>query len=109
MAFVQPFTSINLAGRGASPRASSAPTSRARSTAALREVLAWENSSEEGEADERRRATTPSGSYVDAWVARGCVRRVLMLRHHQEVRGARLGWLWRTPARTMLIEVPSRL
>ena len=69
MAFVQPFTSINPR------RPRRQPTSVVRTdqpskiyAAALREVLAWENSSDEGEADGAPPRDASVSSYVDAWV-----------------------------------------
>ena len=69
MAFVQPFTSINPR------RPRRQPTSVVRTdqpskiyAAALREVLAWENSNEEGEADGAPPRDDSVSSYVDAWV-----------------------------------------
>ena len=69
MAFVQPFTSINPR------RPRRQPTSVVRTdqpskiyAAALREVLAWENSSEEGEADGAPPRDDTVSGYVDAWV-----------------------------------------
>ena len=109
MAFVQPFTSINPR------RPRRQPTSVVRTdqpskiyAAALREVLAWENSSDEGEADGAPPRDDSISSYVDAWV--GAWLRETRADVASSPRGAwrELGWLWRTPARTMLIEGPSR-
>ena len=69
MAFVQPFTNLNPR------RPRRQPTSVVRTdqpskiyAAALREVLAWENSSDEGEADGAPPRDDSVSSYVDAWV-----------------------------------------
>ena len=69
MAFVQPYTNLNPR------RPRRQPTSVVRTdqpskiyAAALREVLAWENSSEEGEADGAPPRDDSISSYVDAWV-----------------------------------------
>ena len=69
MAFVQPYTNLNPR------RPRRQPTSVVRTdqpskiyAAALREVLAWENSSDEGEADGAPPRDDSVSSYVDAWV-----------------------------------------